>query len=320
MADVSRSTSPQAAPLSAQGVCSAVGAFVIWGLFPIYLFGLTSVSALQITSHRVAWSFLFILLWMGLRGELGQIRDAARRRGVLVRLAASAILVSINWLAFVWGVNQDRVVEVSLGYFINPLVNVLLGILVLSERLNRMQWGAVALAAFGVAYITFDAGHLPWIALTLACSFGLYGLIRKTASVEALPGLAIEMTMLAPLAVGYLIWCELAGFATFTHSGARIDLLLVLSGIVTALPLYLFSLGARRIPYSTVGVLQYIAPSLQLVCAMLVFGEPFELDRLIGFAFIWAALLVYAADGLWRARTVAPKLPPSSEQPLARNT
>jgi chloramphenicol-sensitive protein RarD len=307
MADVPRPASPSTAAHSGRGVCSAAGAFVIWGLFPLYLFGLTSVSALQITAHRVAWSLVFILVWMAARGELKHIRDAAARPGVLMRLVASAILVSINWLAFVWGVNHDRVVEVSLGYFINPLVNVLLGIFVLSERLNRTQWIAVALAAFGVAWLTWDAGHLPWIALTLAASFGLYGLIRKTANVEALPGLAIEMVVLAPFAAVYLLWCELNGTGSFGHSSSLIDWLLILSGIVTAVPLYLFAFGARRIPYSMVGVLQYIGPSLQLACGVLVFGEPFDFTRASGFAFIWAALVVYAGDGLWRARAVAPK-------------
>lgn len=307
MADIQRPPAASPAALSGRGVCAAAGAFVIWGLFPLYLFGLTSVSALQITAHRVAWSLVFILGWMAVRSELNQIGDAAKRPGVLLRLVASAILVSINWLAFVWGVNHDRVVEVSLGYFINPLVNVLLGIFVLSERLNRTQWIAVALAAFGVAWLTWEAGHLPWIALTLACSFGLYGLIRKTANVEALPGLAIEMVVLTPLAVGYLLWCELNGVGTFGHSSALVHWLLIFSGIVTAVPLYLFAFGARRIPYSTIGVLQYIGPSLQLACGVLVFGEPFDLARASGFALIWAALLVYAGDGLWRARAVAPK-------------
>jgi chloramphenicol-sensitive protein RarD len=303
--------------LSGRGVCAGLGAFVIWGMFPLYLFNLKSLSPWEITAHRVGWSFVFILIWMAVRGELGQIRDAAKRKGVLLLLGASATLACVNWIAFVWGTNHDRVVEVSLGYFINPLVNVLLGVFVLSERLNRVQWTAVGLAALGVAYISIGAGHLPWIALTLACSFGLYGLIRKTASVEALPGLAIEMSMLAPIAVGYLLWRESSGIGALGHSGPLIDSLLILSGIVTAVPLYLFSYGARRIPYSTMGVLQYTAPSLQLACAIFIFGEPFPHARMIGFGLIWAALAVYAVDGLRRAGSVASKTPPSSEQPLA---
>jgi chloramphenicol-sensitive protein RarD len=303
-------TAPRAAPtqpasLSRQGFAAAVGAFLIWGLFPLYLAELKHISALEITAHRVAWSFFFVLAWMAARGELGKLSEAAARPGVLARLGLTAVLVSINWLAFVWGVNHERTVEVSLGYYINPLFNVLLGILVLSERLNRTQWIAVALAAIGVTHLTIEAGHLPWIALTLAVSFSLYGFIRKTANVEALPGLAIEMTMLAPLAVGFLIWSEMAGTAAFAHSGPWIDGLLIVSGVVTALPLYLFAYGARRIPYSTIGILQFIGPSLQLACAVFVFGEPFDQGRLLGFVLIWAALAVYAADGLWRSRAAA---------------
>ncbi|MBX5462470.1 MAG: EamA family transporter RarD [Steroidobacteraceae bacterium] len=304
----SRAASAAAAPASThvalykRGFGATVGAFAIWGLFPLYLYGLTSVPALEITAHRVVWSCVFVLAWMAVRGDLGKLSAAIARPGVLTRLAASAILVSVNWLAFVWAINENRVVDVSLGYYINPLLNVVLGILVLSERLNRTQWIAVALAALGVAYLTVETGQLPWIALTLATSFGLYGLIRKTASVEALPGLAIEMILLVPFAVGFLIWCEMKGTAALGHSGLVVDVLLVASGIVTAVPLFLFSYGARLIPYSTVGVLQYLAPSMQLACAVLVFGEPFQRGRAVGFALIWAALIVYACDGLLRAR------------------
>jgi chloramphenicol-sensitive protein RarD len=292
------------ADLSKAGLAAAVGAFVIWGLFPLYLHGLTSVSALQITAHRVAWSCAFILAWMAARGELPKIRVALARPGLLKRLVASAILITINWLAFVWAVNLNHVSEVSLGYYISPLVNVVLGIVVLSERLNRLQWVAVALAAAGVGYLTFETGHVPWAALTVATSFALYGLIRKTASVDAIPGLAIEMILLTPLAVGYLVWCQISGTGALGHSSGTIDLLLIVSGLVTAVPLALFSFGARQIPYSTVGVIQYIGPSLQLACAVLAFGEAFTRGRAVGFGLIWMALLVYAADGIWRARRV----------------
>jgi chloramphenicol-sensitive protein RarD len=307
-------TAPPALP--ARGLAAAAGAFGIWGLFPIYLAGLTSISAIEITAHRVAWSCVFVLALLVVRKQLGTLSAAIARPGVSLRLATTAILVSINWIAFVWGVNHDRVVEVSLGYYINPLVNVLLGILVLSERLNRIQWISVALAAVGVTYLTVETGHLPWIALTLAFSFGLYGLIRKTANVDALPGLAIEMMLLAPLAIGYLIWSEWQGVAALGHTTRLIDLLLVFSGVITAIPLFLFSYGARRLPYSTVGILQYIAPSLQLATAVLVFGEPFERGRLVGFAFIWVALLIYAGDSLLKTRRAAsPSAAPSRPSP-----
>jgi chloramphenicol-sensitive protein RarD len=292
-----------------RGLAATIGAFLIWGLFPVYLYGLTSVPALEITAHRVVWSCVFVLGWMAARGELAKLSAAVARPGVLARLAASAILVSINWLAFVWAINHNRVVDVSLGYYINPLLNVVLGILVLSERLNRTQWTAVSLAALGVAWLTIETGHLPWIALTLAASFGLYGLIRKTANVEALPGLGIEMILLTPFALAYLVLCEADGTAALGHTGALINVLLIASGIITAVPLFLFSYGARLIPYSTVGVLQYLAPSMQLACAVFLFREPFDRGRALGFALIWIALAIYAVDGLWRARQ--PKASPA---------
>jgi chloramphenicol-sensitive protein RarD len=287
---------------SGSGLAAAAGAFAIWGLLPLYLRLLDAVPSLQIVAHRVAWACLFVLVWMAFSGELRGLREVLARRGLLLRLAAAALLISANWLAYVWGVSNERVVETSLGYFINPLVNVVLGVAVLSERLNRAQWIAVGLAAAGVVYLTVSAGHLPWIALTLAFSFGLYGLIRKTAQVDALPGLAIETALLAPLAAGYLVWCAIHGSGAMGSQGIVTDSLLVASGAVTAIPLFLFAFGARLLPYSTVGLLQYIGPSLQLACALLVFGEPFGRERAVGFALIWSALLVYAGDGLLRAR------------------
>jgi chloramphenicol-sensitive protein RarD len=261
---------------------------------------------MQITAHRIAWSCLFVLVWLGIRRELGQMWAAARREGVLIRLAASAFFIAVNWLGFAWAVNHDHVLEVSLAYFIGPLLNILLGIFVLSERLDRTQWIAVGFAAAGVAYLTFVAGHTPWIALMVGSSFAIYGLIRKTVSIEALPGLAIETILLAPFAVGYLIWCEVQGTGVLGHSSGLIDALLLLSGIVTSVPLFLFSYGARRVPYSTIGVIQFIAPSLQLVCGLVVFGEPFESARATGFVLIWMGLLLYVVNALWRARSLKP--------------
>jgi chloramphenicol-sensitive protein RarD len=283
-------------------VAATAAAFLIWGLFPLYIVGLSSVSAMQITAHRVAWSCLFVLALLAYRRELGSIAEAVKRPGILLRLAGSAILVSINWVAFVWAVNNNQTVEVSLGYYINPLLNVVLGILVLKERLNRLQWIAVAIATAGVAYLAFETGRVPWVALAVASSFGVYGLIRKVARVDALPGLTIEMILLTPFAVGYLIWCEMQGIGSFGHAGPLVETLLVLSGVVTATPLALFAYGARLLPYSTVGILQYIAPSLQLVCAVFILGEPFQHARAVGFAAIWVALAVYAIDGIMRSR------------------
>lgn len=295
---------PRTTALPSRGVAAAAAAFVIWGLFPLYIVGLSSVSALQITAHRVVWSCVFVLALLAFRRELGSIGEAVKRPGVLLKLVASAVLVSLNWLAFVWAINNKQTVDVSLGYYMNPLLNVVLGIVVLKERLNRVQWIAVAIAAAGVAYLTFETGHVPWAAFAVAASFGFYGLIRKIAKVDALPGLAIEMIILTPLAAAYLIWCEANGISALGHTGLLIDTLLVLSCIITATPLALFAYGTRLLPYSTIGILQYIAPSLQLVCAVFVLGEPFQHARAVGFAFIWVALVVYAIDGLMRSRRV----------------
>jgi len=234
-----------------------------------------------------------------MRGELPTLRATLGNRSVVSRLALTATLISINWLVFVWGVMNGHVVETSLGYFIGPLVNVLLGVVLLSEKLTFAQWTAVALAATGVAYLTVMAGGLPWIALTVAFSFAIYGLIRKVVKVESLPGLAIETLLLAPIAAAYLIWCERAGGGAFGHAGPAISVLLIGSGPLTAVTLFLFAYATRLLPYSTIGLLQYIAPTLQFLCGVLVLHEPFARRRAIGFTIIWAALLIYANEG-WR--------------------
>jgi chloramphenicol-sensitive protein RarD len=285
-----------------KGLAAAATAFAAWGVFPLYFKLLHEVSALQIIAHRVVWSCLIVLGWMALRGQLKEMRAALVKPRLALRLALSAILISVNWLVYVWAVAHDHVVDASLGYFINPLVNVLMGIVLLSERLNRAQWSAIALAAAGVAYLTFVTGHLPWISLTLAFSFASYGLIRKIVQVEALPGLAAETVLLMPCATGYLLWCETSGRAAFGHAAPLIDVLLIASGPLTAITLFLFAYGARRIPYSTLGLLQYIAPSLQLACGVFAFHEPFERTQAAGFALIWAALVIYAGDGLARSQ------------------
>jgi chloramphenicol-sensitive protein RarD len=291
-----------AARLSPRGLAAAVVAFTIWGLFPVYLHALRAVPALQVIAHRVAWSCLLLLGWMLLRGELGCLSAILVRPALLARLALTALLISCNWLVYVWSVSHDHIVDTSLGYYINPLVNVLLGVIVLRERLNPAQWVAVALAALAVLYLALHVGRPPWIAGTLAISFSLYGLVRKVISVDALPGLATETLLLTPLAVAYLVWCRWAGSGAFITAGPAITTLLIASGLVTAIPLFLFAYAARALPYSTVGVLQYITPSLQLVIGVALYHESFGPARAGGFALIWVALLIYAADGLKRAR------------------
>ena len=301
-----------AARLSPRGLAAGAAAFTIWGLFPVYLHPLRGVPALQVIAHRITWSCLFLVAWLLLRGELGDLRVTLARPALLARLALTATLISINWLVYVWAVTHSHVVDTSLGYYINPLVNVLLGVIVLRERLNRAQWTAIGLAALAVLYLALLAGRPPWIAGTLAVSFSLYGFVRKIISVEALPGLTTETLLLMPLAAGYLAWCQWAGSGALTTQGAGVAALLIGSGLITAIPLFLFAYGARLLPYSTVGVLQYIAPSLQLLCGVVLYRESFGPARAAGFALIWAALLIYAVDGLWRARSAARAAPGTS--------
>jgi chloramphenicol-sensitive protein RarD len=284
------------------GFWATVCAFLIWGVFPIYWKWLQEVPALQIMAHRLAWCFVLVAAYLTLRRGADWWRPLAAQPRLMRLLCASAVLIALNWWLYIWAVNAGHIVETSLGYFINPLVNVLLGVLVLKERLNPRQWFAVAVAAGGVAWLTMQAGAPPWIALALATSFGLYGLIRKVAVVESTPALGVESSILFVPAVAYLVWAEFAGVGGFAHRGASIDALLIASGLVTALPLILFAYGAQRIPYSLVGILQYIAPSLQLLCGVFLYGEPFTAAQATGFACIWLALGIYATDGLLRWR------------------
>jgi chloramphenicol-sensitive protein RarD len=286
---------------TSKGYVAAVVAFALWGFLPLYFMPLHDIPAVQVVAHRVVWSFALVLCSMALRGELGEIRATLVDRGVLLRLLASAAFISLNWIIYVWAIAHGHVVDASLGYFITPLVNVVMAVVVLSERLNRLQWTAVALAAVGVTYLTVATGELPWISLTLGFSFACYGLIRKVVHVEALAGLAIETSMLLPIALGYLIWCQASGSGAFGNTSLKIDALLIGSGPITAITLFLFAYSARRIPLSTLGVLNYIAPSLQLVCGLFIFHEAFGRADATGFALIWMALVLYGADGLWRA-------------------
>ena len=293
------------ARLSPRGLAAGAAAFTIWGLFPVYLHALAAVPALQIIAHRITWSSLFLVAWLAVRGQLGLLSVTFARPALLARLALTATLISTNWLVYVWSVTHNHIVDTSLGYYINPLVNVLLGVIVLRERLNRAQWIAIGLAALAVLYLALLAGRPPWIPLTLAVSFSLYGFVRKIISVDALPGLTTETLLLMPLAAGYLAWCEWAGSGALTTGGLGVAALLIGSGLITAIPLFLFAYGARALPYSTVGVLQYIAPSLQLMCGVVIYHESFGPARAAGFALLWVGLLIYAADGLWRARSAA---------------
>ena len=281
------------------GVVYATLAFVWWGLFPLYFRIVTTVPAPEILAHRVLWCLLFLAALLTARRQWGWLRPVLSQPKVLGAFAASALLIGANWLAYIWAVLQGHVIEASLGYFITPLVNVLLGVTLLHERLRRAQWVALAIAACGVLWLTVQAGRLPWIALSLAVSFGSYGLLRKIAALGALEGLTLETLLLAPLAVLALGIASLHGSASFPAPDTLTNLWLIALGPITAVPLLLFAAGARRLSMATLGIVQYIGPSIQFVLGIWVFNEPFSAMRFVGFACIWLALVIYTLDG-WR--------------------
>lgn len=281
-----------------QGLLAATLAYLIWGLFPIYWKQLQAVPAAQIMAHRIVWCLALVALWLGLREGFGWMRRLSLH--LLLMLSASALMIGLNWWLYIWAVNSGHIVETSLGYFINPLVSVLFAVALLGERLNRTQWAAVAVAALGVLWLTLHAGRVPWIALLLAVSFASYGLLRKLAEVPAVQGLAIESGVLFIPALVFLLWENHRGNAAFGHLDVQTDVLLILGGLVTAVPLVLFAIGARRIRLSLIGILQYLAPTLQLLCGVLLFNEPFTGIQALGFGCIWLALLLYALDSVWR--------------------
>lgn len=287
-----------------KGVAAGAGAYALWGFFPIYFKAIHAAPADQIVAHRFAWSFLFLIALVLLRRELPALRASLNRRTLLIYLGAG-VLLSFNWGLYVWGVNSGNVVETSLGYFINPLVSVVLGVVFLRERLRPMQWIPVALATAGVLYLTISFGKLPWIALGLALSFGFYGLVKKLAPLNSLHGLTLETGSLFVVAVAYLLFTELRGVGSFGHVAPLTSLLIALSGIITAIPLLLFATGARQVPLSTLGLLQYIAPTIQFLIGVLLYHEPFTHDRLIGFSIIWLALVLFSAESFIVMRRAA---------------
>jgi chloramphenicol-sensitive protein RarD len=282
------------------GLMLGIGAYLLWGVLPLYFKALASVAPTEIVAHRIVWSLLFLGVLATLWRRWPAIRAAVATSRVLITLMITAALIGVNWLTYIYAVVSGHVLEGSLGYYLNPLVNVLLGVVLLKEKLSRAQMFAVLLAAAGVAVLAAGAGSGLWISLTLAASFALYGFIRKVAPVDSLEGLSIETALLAPLALGWILWLQQTGAIGFGQSGLAIDLLLALGGAITAIPLLLFTAAARRLPYSTLGFLQYIAPSLQFLLAVLAFGEPLTSAHLVCFAAIWTALIIFTADG-WRA-------------------
>jgi chloramphenicol-sensitive protein RarD len=274
--------------------------YICWGMFPLYFKALQQIAPVEILVHRMLWSLLFVLALLAVRRQWTWLRTVLRQPKVLAGFGFSALLLSINWLLYIWAVNNDHVVDASLGYFINPLVNILLGLVFLKERLRPVQWLAVALAAAGVAWLTWQAGHPPWIGLALAFRFGAYGLLRKTALLGPLEGLTLEALLLFPLAFGYFVYLSWNGNNAFLSAPASTQWLLLAAGPITAIPLLLFAAGARRIPLSLMGLLQYLSPTLQLLLGVWLYHEPFGSARMAGFAVIWSGLALYSAEGLWR--------------------
>lgn len=284
------------------GIVYATLAYVCWGLFPLYFHQVAQVPALEVVMHRTVWSLVLLLGVLAVRRHWAWLGAALRSPRVLGTFALSALLLAANWLTYVWAVHHQHVVDASLGYFILPLIHVAMGYAVLQERPRRGQWVAVALAALGVAWLTLQAGRLPWIALVLALTFGVYGLLRKTASLGALEGLALETLLLAPVAAVLLAWWGAQGQGALVQGPPSQVAWLVLAGPATAIPLLLFAAGARRIPMATLGLLQYISPTLQFALGVWVFHEAFDPARLAGFVLIWAALVLYSVEGWWHTR------------------
>ena len=285
-----------------KGVMSGVAAYLIWGFLPIYLKALQGVPDLQIMLHRVVWAFVFVLLLVLLRRRLSVIIESIRNPRVILTYTLTAILLSVNWLIYIYGINSGQVIETSLGYFINPLFSVALGVIFLRERLRPMQWLPVGLATLGVLYLTMQYGTLPWIALALAFSFGMYGLIKKIAPLGAMDSLFVETGIIFMPAMLLLLFSENQGAGVFGHQGWQISILLALSGLVTALPLLLFGRAARSIPLSLLGILQYIAPTVQFLLGIFLFQEAFSATRLVGFAIIWSALIIFSLEGFFNHR------------------
>ncbi|MGC5031593.1 EamA family transporter RarD [Micromonospora sp. DT229] len=284
------------------GYLYGLAAYLMWGFFPLYFKLLRPASPLEILAHRVIWSVAFVALLLGAMRNIGFLRALLRRPRALAGIGVAATLIGLNWFTYIYGVNSDRVVETALGYFINPLVVVLLGVVVLRERLRPGQWLALGIGGLAVAVLTVDYGRLPYLALILALTFGGYSLVKKQLGLPAAEGLFVESAVLALPALGYLGWLAATGEATFGQVSTGHTLLLVLAGALTAIPLLLFAGAANRLPLTALGMLQYVAPILQLGCGVLIFHEPMPPARLAGFALVWLALIVFTVDGLRQAR------------------
>ena len=288
------------------GILYGLSAYVLWGMFPLFFKQLQAASALEVVLHRMVWSLVFVLIVLAVLRRWNWLGDVRRSPALLGKFAVSALLLAGNWLSYVWAVNNGHVLDASLGYFILPLINVALGFIFLHERPRKAQWVAFALAATGVLWMAVQSGHVPWLALLIAMTFGFYGLMRKTATLGALEGMSLETMLLAPLAVVALLWAGPSGPGSqWPAHDAHTWLFFLLSGPVTAIPLLLFAAGTRRVPLSTMGFLQYITPSILALMGVFLYGEPFSGPRAVGFVLIWVALALYTMEGLWAGRRAA---------------
>lgn len=297
-----------------KGLLYGIIAYALWGFFPIYWRLLQGVPAVELLGHRIAWSFLLLVVVILVMRQWNDFRSSLNARTFRIYFIA-AILIGVNWLIYVWAVNEGFIIETSLGYFINPLLSVLMGVFFLRERLRSAQWIPIVLAAIGVVYLTFAYGRLPWIALLLAFTFGFYGLTKKLAPLGSVFGLTLETGILFLPAVLYLGWAEASGSASFLHTDSISNLLMIGAGVVTTIPLLLFASAAKQIPLSMIGILQYLAPTIQFLIGVFVYDEPFDQSRLIGFSIVWLALVIFWVENYLAGReSVAAPLPALSEK------
>lgn len=295
-----------------KGILNGLAVYVMWGFFPIYWKYLHSVPAVQVIGHRIGWSFLLLITIILISRQWNDFRSVLKPK-VIGIYAIAAILLTVNWLVYVWGVNAGFIVETSLGYFINPLLSVSLGVLFLRERLRPAQWFPVAIAAIGVIYLTAVYGRLPWIALTLAFSFGIYGLVKKLAPLGPLYGLTLETGIVFPVALIYLLMVEFSGTGSFLHTDALTNILLIGAGAVTTIPLLLFASAAKQIPLSMIGLLQYVAPTLQFLIGVFIYKEPFDRAHFIGFGIVWVALVIFWVENYMARRVPVEPIPEMGE-------
>jgi len=289
-------------PPDRTGMLYAAGAHVLWGVIPIYWKQIEAAGAVEIVAHRIVWTVVFTVIIIALQRRLGRLWSALRDPRAVLALVASSLLIALNWGLFIWAVMENRIIDTSLGYFINPLLSIILGVVMLQERLSLLQKIAVGVAGLGVANQTLTVGYLPWISLVLAMSFALYGLIRKTIHVESIEGVSIETILMLPLAGGFLVYLLAAGDAAFGSHGRLNDFYLVLAGPLTAIPLMLFAAGARRLPMFMMGFMQYVTPTLSLSVAVFMYGETFTQAHAVTFGLIWSALALVSWEAFRRER------------------